>query len=142
MPNKAGNRKKYSPKRTPKLTETLKKGLRILNEHMQRHEDLMYSDEVRAKDFVFDPQMAKQGEDLVKAANSLAQMYLKIQADQRQMAEMMSIEEKIEAFLEWAQSLGRNQWYDLLRGFRKIEYDKDQEYTKGKGSDAVPKPGS
>jgi len=133
--------RKDKARATPKIETVLKKSLRVLNEHLTRHEAKMYELPDDGSVHQFDPRLAKQGEDLVKAANSLGQMYLKIQASQKQMAEMMSIEEKIDAFLEWANNLGRNQWYDLLRGFRRIEYDKDQQYTKGKGSESVPKSG-
>lgn len=75
----------------------------------------------------WNPRLAKAGEDLVKSLNSLGQMYLKIQQVNEKMAESMSVEEQIEAFLTWAKHLGRNQWYQLLRGFRAIEVARENE---------------
>lgn len=78
--------------------------------------------------------LAKQGEDLVKSLNSLGQMYLKIQQANAKMAEEMSVEEQVEAFLSWAKGLGRNNWYALLRGFREMEHERDEQ-RKTKRSD-------
>ena len=122
--------------RTPKLETVLKKGLRILNEHMARHEDLMFTpgpDGVLPK---WNGNLAKAGEDLCKSANAISGMYLKIQSNNKQMAEMMSVEEKVEAFLNWAKALGRSQWYELLRGFREIEFDKNKQYRPNQRGDA------
>lgn len=120
---------KYRTK-TPKLEETFKRGLRLLDEHIKRHERAMFPDDCDKNNLpVWNPRLAKAGEDLVKSLNSLGQMYLKIQQVNEKMAESMSVEEQIEAFLEWASHLGRNQWYQLLRGFRTMEKEKNDGYS-------------
>lgn len=123
-------------KKRPKLEETFARGLRLLDEHIKRHEAEMYKGSTAANPPVWDAKLAKSGEDLVKSLNSLGQMYLKIQQVNEKMADSMSVEEQIDAFLNWAKDLGRNQWYALLRGFRLIEKEKHDGYSGKKSNDS------
>jgi len=111
----------------PKLEQTFLRGLRLLDEHIKRHERAMFDGSTEETPPEWNARLAKQGEDLVKSLNSIGQMYLKIQQVNEKMAESMSVEEQVEAFLNWAKALGRNNWYALLRGFREIEYDRDEQ---------------
>lgn len=114
-------------KNRPKLEKTFQRGLRLLDEHIRRHERQMFAGATEDDPPGWNARLAKQGEDLVKSLNSLGQMYLKIQQVNEKMAESMSVEEQVDAFLTWAKELGRNNWLALLRGFRDIEYEREEE---------------
>lgn len=120
---------KYRSRR-PKIEETFNRGLRLLDEHIKRHEKAMFEGASEDNPPEWNARLAKQGEDLTKSLNALGQMYLKIQQVNAKMADSMSVEEQIEAFLNWAKTLGRNQWRKLCSGWIEIEYENERRFGK------------
>lgn len=122
-------------KQKPKLTDTFNKMVRILNEHIMRHEERMYKGGEKLE---YDPRLATDATKLASSLKNVGDMYLKIQAAAKAEAELLTFEEELEGFLLWLEhDLGRNHQMTALRKLMEVQY-RIEKKSKANEPDVPP----
>ena len=114
--------RKYKRENVPKTEEVLQRNMKLLHEHLKRHEAAIFSPELYNKEYDrynYSSQLARECKELSTAASNLGNMYLRIQKEGRHAADLMSLDEKLAAIVAFSEELGKMQ----ARKFMKVMYE-------------------
>jgi hypothetical protein len=118
-------------KQAPRVVDTFKVMLRVLKEHLRRHEEAMFTEDFES----FNPKLSAEANKLALSIKNLGEMYLKIEAAAKKEAELLTFEEELEGFLLWLEhDLGRNHQMIANRRLMEVQHRIEAKHGKSKVS--------
>lgn len=104
--------KSYTRQSGPKIEATFQRMLKLLDEHIKRHEIASFMPELWNEEHnqpKYSPKLAKEAKELAQSLAGLGSLFLRIQKEQRAAADLMTLDEKIDAIEALSEELGKLQ---------------------------------
>jgi hypothetical protein len=115
---------KFVNRRKPSIETTIDKMHKLVREHLDRHEQSLFQ---QGKSEVLDHKQSRELKELGTLIINLGNMYIKVQQTAKHAANTMTTEEKIDAFVRFFKSAGRNTQYRLYEKVLPLFYDLEQK---------------
>lgn len=120
---------------SPAVDDVFKKQIKIINEHLKRHEDLMFSDvhwDVERNTGIYSGSLAKEAKELAQCVANLGSLFLRIQKEAKVAASQLTFEEKCETIADFIRTLGNQQAVRFLERVYPAIYEVEQRTSKAR----------